>query len=116
MFPVLDIIRLAVRHKKNNEVIASMNKGIIVEKIQNYVNSGCNIANNTIVALRTICNLCLHEPGETLVFESRFDLLENFTSLGQLNKTGQVSRINPTCLSSFKIDLFLAEPAAEHQY
>ncbi|CAH1156011.1 unnamed protein product [Phaedon cochleariae] len=91
IFPVLDVIRLAVRNKLTNEVIANMNNGIIMEKLKSYISPTCAIVNNMVVALRTVCNLCLHETGETLVYNSRFEILENITSLGQLNKSCQVA-------------------------
>lgn len=82
---------MAVRHVKNNEIISTMNKGIIMEKLKNYINNdSCKIVNNIVVALRTICNLCLHEAGENLVYINRFEILENITTLGLLNKNCQV--------------------------
>ncbi|XP_023012840.1 phospholipase A2 activator protein [Leptinotarsa decemlineata] len=101
IFPVLDVIRLAVRDKVNNRIISSMNNGIIMEKLKNYITNSCTVVNNMIVSLRTICNLCLHEPGENLVYNNRFDIMENFTSLGQLNKSGQVALA--TCLLNLTI-------------
>ncbi|CAG9833993.1 unnamed protein product [Diabrotica balteata] len=91
VFPVLDVVRLAVRHKKNNEVISSLNNGIIFEKIKTYISCECTIVNNMVIALRTITNLCLHEAGESLVYNNRFDILENFTSFSNLNKNCQVA-------------------------
>lgn len=67
-----------------------MNNGIIMDKLKGYIGDTCKIANNIVVSLRTITNLCLHEPGENLVYNSRFDILENVTSLGHLNKNCQV--------------------------
>ncbi|XP_056634387.1 phospholipase A-2-activating protein [Diorhabda sublineata] len=91
IFPVLDVIRLAVRNKVNNELISTVNNGVIFEKIKSYTNSDCKIINNMIIALRTMTNLCLHETGEDLVFNNRFDILENFTSLNNLNKNCQIA-------------------------
>ncbi|CAG9862601.1 unnamed protein product [Phyllotreta striolata] len=101
IFPVLDVIRLAVRNQLNNKVIVNLNKGVIMEKIKNYINSDCKIQNNTVVALRIITNLCLQEPGESLVFGNRFDILENFTSLSHLKKNCQVALA--TCLLNMTI-------------
>ncbi|KAG5881794.1 hypothetical protein JTB14_037091 [Gonioctena quinquepunctata] len=108
IFPVLDVIRLAVRDKVNNETISNMNNGILIEKLKSYITSSCRIVNNIIVTLRIISNLCLHEPGENLVYNNRFDIMENFTSLGQLSKNGQVALstclLNLTILTIKKID------------
>ncbi|CAH1990156.1 unnamed protein product [Acanthoscelides obtectus] len=101
IFPVLDVVRLAVKHKKNNEVIVSMNNGIIVEKLKHYTNGCCKVTSNIIVSLRTLSNLCLHEPGELLVYNNRFELFENFTSLSELTKAGQVALA--TCLLNVTI-------------
>ncbi|KAJ8972552.1 hypothetical protein NQ314_000139 [Rhamnusium bicolor] len=108
IFPVLDVVRLAVRDKTNNEVISTMNNGIIIEKIKNYIGESCKVVNNMIVSLRTICNLCLHECGEALIYNNRFDILESYTSLGYLNKNCQIalstSLLNLTILTIKKND------------
>jgi phospholipase A-2-activating protein len=91
VFPAIDVIRMAVRYKKNNEIIASANNGILLQKLLSFVSDSCRIANNVIVALRTLSNLFVHECGEELVFEHRFDLVENITTLGSLNKNGQIA-------------------------
>lgn len=89
VFPVVDVIRMAVRHKKNNEIISTANNGSLLRKLLGFINEN-NTINNIIVALRTLSNLLLHEYGEDLVFEHRFDVVENITALGHLNKNGQV--------------------------
>lgn len=90
IFPVLDVVRMGVRHKVINEIICNNNKGIIIEKLLKILMENA-MDNNIIVSLRTICNLCLHENGEDLVFENRFEIVENLTSLKTLNKNGQVA-------------------------
>lgn len=90
VFPVIDVVRMAVRHEQNNEIISSMNNGVIMEKLKNFISESCKVINNMVVALRTICNLCLHEAGENLVYANRFDILENVTALSHLNKNCQV--------------------------
>ncbi|RZC40157.1 phospholipase A-2-activating protein [Asbolus verrucosus] len=91
VFPVVDVVRMAVRHKKNNEIISSANNGILIQKLMGFVNENCKVVNNIIVALRTLCNLFIHEYGEDLVFEHRFDVVENVTALGSLNKNAQIA-------------------------
>ncbi|EFA09359.2 phospholipase A-2-activating protein [Tribolium castaneum] len=91
VFPVVDVIRMAVRFKKNNEIIATANSGSLLRKLLSFINENCNIINNVIVALRTLSNLLMHEFGEDLVFEHRFDVVENITALGPLNKNGQIA-------------------------
>ncbi|XP_076265264.1 phospholipase A2 activator protein [Rhynchophorus ferrugineus] len=108
VFPVLDIIRLSVRHAINNKVIAEVNNGVIMTKLLYYIGEGHRVANNTILAFRILSNLCLHESGENIVFNNRFDLMENITSLGTLNKNGQIALatvlLNMTILSLRKLD------------
>lgn len=87
---MIDVVRMAVRHQKNNEIISSMNNGVVIEKLKNFISESCRVVNNMVVALRTICNLCLHETGENLVYTNRFDILENITALSHLNKNCQV--------------------------
>lgn len=71
VFPVLDIVRIAVKDQTNNEVIVALNDGSIIEKLKRYVSESCKVVNNTIVALRAICNFCTHQAGENLVFNHR---------------------------------------------
>lgn len=99
VFPVLDVVRMAVRYRKNNDIISTINNGILMEKLKNCLNENSQIPNNIIVALRTLANLFLHEEGEKLVLEHRFDILENITSLRTLNKNGQIA------LSTFLLNL-----------
>lgn len=89
VFPVLDIVRMAVRNKTNNDVVSNVNNGILMDKLLYYLLES-KIDNNIIVSLRTICNLCVHESGENLVFNKRFELMENITASKLLNKSGQV--------------------------
>lgn len=106
IFPVLDALRLAVRFNKNNQEICSRNKGYVVEKLSNYISSRCRIQNNTMLALRTFCNLCSFKIGEDLLYQHRFDLLENITTLGVCNKNTQVSflqRAKKLCVYDFLI-------------
>lgn len=71
VFPVLDVVRMVVQDATNNQQIVSSNGEMILGKLVSYINSSSSFANNIIVAMRAICNLCLHPYGETVVFESR---------------------------------------------
>lgn len=70
LFPVLDIVRMAVRNEHSNTVISKLHEGVIIQKLQAFINSEHAVVNNRIVALRTICNLCNHKAGENLVSEN----------------------------------------------
>ncbi|KAK9889755.1 hypothetical protein WA026_007136 [Henosepilachna vigintioctopunctata] len=91
IFPVLDVVRMAVRHQQNNDVIAALSSEMLMDRLKYFISERCTVANNTIVALRTLSNLCLHSSGEGLIFENRFDIVENITALGTLNKNAQVA-------------------------
>lgn len=90
IFPVLDVVRIAVKHEKNNELIVALGSDQIMGKLKHFISEQCSVVNNKIVALRTLSNLCLHGPGETLMFNNRFDVVENITSMRGLNKNAQV--------------------------
>ncbi|KAL1514055.1 hypothetical protein ABEB36_003380 [Hypothenemus hampei] len=91
IFPVLDVIRMTLRDQTNNEIIVSFNNGEIIEKLKKYININCGVMNNTIVALRAICNLVCHEAGENLLFKHRFDIIEHLTTLLNLNTNAQIA-------------------------
>lgn len=87
---MLDIVRLAVRLEKNNMTICTRNNGEIIEKLKYCLSNGCKVPNNTLVALRALSNLCAFKTGEDAIFENKFDILENVTGLGSVNKNIQV--------------------------
>ncbi|XP_060528385.1 phospholipase A-2-activating protein [Cylas formicarius] len=90
VFPVLDIVRLAVRIPQNNETVALKDGGALGDKMKKLIGDN-KVPSNTIVALRTVCNLCAHPPGQDLIFANRFDILEHVTSLSHLNKNAQIA-------------------------
>ncbi|XP_045474731.1 phospholipase A-2-activating protein [Harmonia axyridis] len=108
IFPVLDVVRIAVKHEKNNELIVALGSDQIMGKLKHFISEQCSVVNNKIVALRTLSNLCLHSPGETLMFNNRFDVVENITSMRGLNKNAQIAvatlLLNLTVLCQRKTD------------
>ncbi|XP_066245153.1 phospholipase A-2-activating protein [Euwallacea similis] len=108
VFPALDVVRMAIRDPTNNEVLVASHEGAIFGKIMRHIKASSNIPNNVIVALRAVCNFCLHEAGESLVFDNRFDIVEDLTSLSRLNKNGQIALatllLNLTILCGKKSD------------
>lgn len=104
MFPVLDVIRLAVKLPRNNAEICKRNNGLVIEKLKTYINNN-RVPNNTLVALRALSNLCCFETGENVIFDNKFELLENITSLGSTNKNTQVNnnkKRHPSCNTCFR--------------
>lgn len=83
------MVRLAVKLKRNNETLCKQNDGFVIEKLKSCI-SNTKIANNTLVALRALSNVCAFKTGEDAIFENKFDILENITSLGSVNKNTQV--------------------------
>lgn len=90
IFPVLDALRLGVKDPSVNSEISTKTGGLLMEKLKQFTNQNCTVPNNTLVALRLLCNLLMHEDGEELVFKSRVDLLDNVSSLQPANKNSQV--------------------------
>lgn len=91
LFPVLDVVRLAAKLEKNNAKICTKNEGFAIEKLKYCISNACKVANNTLVALRALSNLCACKTGQDVIFENKFDILENLTGLGALNKNAQVN-------------------------
>lgn len=83
-------MRMAVKYEKSNSEIA-MRGSDIIGKLMEYLSPNCSAPNNVLVSLRFLCNLCTHNTGEQLLYESRIDLLENITSLKMANKNIQVA-------------------------
>lgn len=90
IFPVLDVLRLAIRFEKNNHQLCTKYGSFIIDKLKNYISDKCRIPNNTLLSLRVLTNLCASKYGEELLFENKFDLLESITTLGPSNKNIQV--------------------------
>lgn len=93
VFPVLDVIRMAVRQELNNKNIVVHRQGFVMKKLLHYVSQDCKSPNSTLVAVRVLCNMFLHAEGERCIFDNRIGLLENIASLGQTNKNTQVTAI-----------------------
>ncbi|XP_044754625.1 phospholipase A-2-activating protein [Coccinella septempunctata] len=108
IFPVLDVVRMAVKYEKNNETLVALYGDQLIWKLKHFISEQCSVINNKIVALRTLSNLCLHSPGETLLFNNRFDVVESITSMRALNKNAQVAvatlLLNLTVLCQKKTD------------
>ncbi|ERL89805.1 phospholipase A-2-activating protein [Dendroctonus ponderosae] len=91
LFPVLDIVRMAVRNEHSNTIISKLYEGVIIKKLQGFINSEHAVVNNRIVALRTICNLCSHKSGENLVSENIYDIIGNVSTVRHINANGQLA-------------------------
>lgn len=91
---MLDVVRLAAKLEHNNAKLCTKNEGFVIEKLKYCTSSACRVANNTLVALRALSNLCAYQTGENMIFEHKFDILENLTGLGALNKNTQVKKIS----------------------
>ncbi|XP_018332885.2 phospholipase A-2-activating protein [Agrilus planipennis] len=110
IFPVIDVIRLAVRNETNNKYICTSHGGIIIEKLKRFISPECKIANNTLVSFRALCNFFAHSFGENLIFHNRTEILENITGLNVGNKNSQIALatllLNLTVLCLKKSDEF----------
>lgn len=90
LFPVLDVIRLAVRFEVNNKEICKRGGDQFVDKLKTFISKDCKVVNNTLVAIRILCNLFAGDFGQEVVFQNRFDILENMAALSLTNKNIQV--------------------------
>lgn len=88
LFPVIDILRFAVKNTDFNKEISLKYGDTIMEKLKCTITS--NISNNVLVTFRALCNLFQHSYGEELIFKYRIDLLEILTSVSANSKNIQV--------------------------
>lgn len=91
VFPVIDIMRIAVKNETNNKAISTHEAGIVMEKLKTILDQKHTVVNNKLVSLRFICNLLLHPFGEELVFSNRVELLEQIASVEASNKNVQTA-------------------------
>lgn len=91
VFPVLDILRLAVRHSENNIMLCSQNNGqVLLGRVRSCIVQ--NSAPNKMLALRILCNMFSHSSGETLILANEAFLCADLTNIGKnLNKNCQVN-------------------------
>ncbi|KAF5272219.1 hypothetical protein FQA39_LY01301 [Lamprigera yunnana] len=90
-FPILDILRMAARFPDKNRLIFCKHKDKIIDKLKYCISLECKSSSCMLVAFRALCNMFLHPPSEQLIFEYRLDLLENITSLCQMNKNIEIA-------------------------
>lgn len=88
---MIDVVRLAVRYKPNNNYISTASGGLILEKLKKYAGPDCSNSKNTLVAFRVLCNLFVHPAGEEAVVSNKLAILENIAGLNTDNKNIEVS-------------------------
>ncbi|KAI4461369.1 phospholipase a-2-activating protein [Holotrichia oblita] len=89
IFPVIDVIRLALRNEINNALISTRDGGSIISTLKGYL-SESRLQNNIVVTLRTLCNFFCHSSGEDLMFNNRVELLETVIGISIQNKNIEV--------------------------
>ncbi|KAK4875781.1 hypothetical protein RN001_012203 [Aquatica leii] len=110
VFPVLDILRLMVKFSDNNNILFTKDNGNIIKKLKYYISSDCKTPNCTLVAFRALCNMFLQTTSEQLIFQHRLDLLENITSLNQINKNVEIA------LTTFLLNLSILSIKFEDEF
>lgn len=90
LFPVIDVLRLAVRHENNCNAIVLHDGKKLIDLFKTCL-SQTTVPNNTLLAFRTLCNLFSHSFGSELIFANQIDLLENVSSLSATNKNIEIS-------------------------
>nr|XP_022905059.1 phospholipase A-2-activating protein [Onthophagus taurus] len=108
VFPVIDIIRLAMKLEENNKIISERNDGEIIEKLKPFIGNDCKVQNNVVVSLRTLSNFFCYKSGEELMFKNRVEIIEDIVGLCSSNKNIEVGiatlLLNSTILSHKKQD------------
>ncbi|UYV78210.1 PLAA [Cordylochernes scorpioides] len=67
VFPSLDLLRLAVRGAALNERVCKLAGLSLTNHLLSYLDNGPSPPANKMLALRTLCNLFSHPPGEELL-------------------------------------------------
>lgn len=110
IFPVIDIVRLALRNEVNSSLICTKDNGKIVELCLRYLSSQ-NTTNNMLVSLRALANLFQHDIGASLIETNKMNILEAITGVSNSNKNIQIAiatcLLNMTILSLSKNDEIL---------
>ncbi|VVC38157.1 Hypothetical protein CINCED_3A021224 [Cinara cedri] len=99
LFPVLDIIRLAVRNKNINDILSS--DDIIIKKLLPHIQ---NIENpiNQMLSIRCLCNLMFHEKGELLILK-HYELILIF--IQKLEKENLSQKHLQVAIATFLLNL-----------
>lgn len=87
----MDVIRLALKNEHNNIEISRRHNGIIIEKLCKYLRQDVKLTNNTVVAIRTLCNLYSYPSGEELICKNKIELIEDILGITPQNKHIEVS-------------------------
>lgn len=91
IFPVLDILRLAVRNEDINTRLSS--DKYIFGYLKDNLQEDSPVANQ-MLSLRTLCNLLIHKAGEQLLLDHKDFIIETLGHFSGLsNKSLQVSNV-----------------------
>lgn len=102
LFPVLDVARLTVLHLEPNAILCSHNNSDDFMQLLRKCIVQDNPANK-MLALRILCNMFSHPPGEKLIIQNERFLCQDIVNIGEnLNKHCQIA------LSTFLLDLAIA--------
>lgn len=90
LFPVLDVTRLTVLHLEPNAILCSHNNSDDFMQLLRKCIVQDNAANK-LLALRILCNMFSHPPGEKLIVQNERFLCQDIVNIGEnLNKHCQV--------------------------
>ncbi|XP_075234565.1 phospholipase A2 activator protein isoform X2 [Lycorma delicatula] len=81
LFPVLDVLRLAIRNSEVNASLCGGSSGELILKTLKQHLDPTALPANQMLATRTLSNMLLHPTGESLLLDNRQPLLEILTSL-----------------------------------
>jgi PUL domain. len=96
LFPVLDVIRLAIRNAAINSALCSGDMGDqLIGRLQHFLLSD-SVAANQMLSIRILCNMLSHPDGEALALRHKdfllsvlFQLTPPFSKQIQVNICGK---------------------------
>ncbi|XP_076340868.1 phospholipase A2 activator protein [Tachypleus tridentatus] len=92
VFPALDILRLAVRNYPVNQRVSETAGVQMCKHLLNFVQEDEPVPNQ-FLALRTLCNLFCHKPGENIILHERDRILTEVLSyVNSQTKNIQIAR------------------------
>ncbi|KAK6640097.1 hypothetical protein RUM43_008374 [Polyplax serrata] len=89
LFPVLDVMRLAIRNTEANNHLCNDK---LIPKLMGHVSPGCRVTSNTMLAFRVLANMMSGEAGLALAYKNKLKLLSVIESIPTpLHKSVQVA-------------------------
>lgn len=99
VFPVLDILRLAIRHQSINTLVCSKELSPkLIKLLETFINQNNSIKTNQMLALRVLTNMFNHETGEALALQNQQQFLSTVSNFQTDDSKTQVNFLLLFCL------------------